>query len=86
MADDVRWNTDELKAFARSLNHDKDGRALKKQMQSQFDSITEDLRDKLRQGVKQIPRPGQLPGHRCGDDEVHDEARRRQECARHDRR
>lgn len=58
---DVQWNTDELKAFARSLNHDKDGRALKKRMQSQFDSITEDLRDKLRQGVKELPGLGSYP-------------------------
>lgn len=61
MADEVRWNTDELKAFAKSLNHDKDGRALKKQMQSQFDSITEDLRDRLREDVRHLPHLGEYP-------------------------
>lgn len=58
---EVKWNTDELKAFARSLNHDKDWRALKKQMQAQFDSITEDLRDRLRQGTSQIQGAGSYP-------------------------
>jgi hypothetical protein len=58
---EVEWNTDELKAFARSLNHDKDGRALKKQMQSQFDSITEDLRDRLREDVRHLPHLGEYP-------------------------
>lgn len=61
MADEVRWNTDELKAFAKSLNHDKDGRALKKRMQSQFDSITEDLRDRLREDVRDLPHLGEYP-------------------------
>lgn len=55
---DVEWNTEELKAFARSLNHDKDGRLLKKQMQSQMDSITEDLRDRLYRGVSTLPGVG----------------------------
>lgn len=58
---EVEWNTDELKAFAKSLNHDKDGRALKRQMQSQFDSITENLRDRLYQGVSTLPGVGTYP-------------------------
>lgn len=58
---EVEWNVEELRAFAKSLNHDKDGRLLKKQMQSQFDSITEDLRDRLREGVKSLPRLGDYP-------------------------
>lgn len=58
---EVEWNTAELQAFARSLNHDKDGRALKKQMQMQFDSITETLRDRLRHGVSTLPGVGSYP-------------------------
>lgn len=61
MADGVQWNTDELKAFARSLNHDKDGRALKARMQAQFDSITKDLRDRLYHGVSTLPGAGSYP-------------------------
>ena len=58
---EVEWHTDELKAFARSLNHDKDGRALKKQMQSQFDSITENLRDRLYHGISTLNGAGAYP-------------------------
>jgi hypothetical protein len=58
---EIEWNAKELQAFARSLNADRDGRALKKQMQSQFDSITEDLRDKLREGVRGLPGLGSYP-------------------------
>ena len=58
---EVEWHTDELKAFARSLNHDKDGRALKKQMQMQFDSITETLRDRLYNGVSTLQGVGGYP-------------------------
>lgn len=61
MADEVRWNTDELKAFARSLNSDKDGRALKQQLESQFNSITESLRDRLYHGVSNLPGVGSYP-------------------------
>lgn len=61
MAEEIRWDTTELKAFARSINHDKDGRALKKQMQNQFDSITESLRDRLREDVAKLPRLGSYP-------------------------
>lgn len=61
MADAVRWNTDELRIFAKSLGSDKDGRALKKQMESQFDSITETLRDRLRHGVATLPGAGSYP-------------------------
>lgn len=61
MADEVQWKTDELKAFARSLNSDKDGRALKAQLQSQFDSITESLRDRLQHGVSTIQGAGSYP-------------------------
>lgn len=58
---EIEWNPEQLRAFARSLNHDKDGRLLKKRMQAQFDSITEDLRDRLRQGVSEIPGIGTYP-------------------------
>jgi hypothetical protein len=61
MAADVEWGTEQLKLFARSLNHDKDGRALKKRMQSQFDSITESLRDRLHHGLSTLPGVGQYP-------------------------
>ena len=61
MADKVEWDTRELKEFAKSLNSDKDGRALKKQMQSQFDSITESLRDRLYHGVSSLPGAGDYP-------------------------
>lgn len=62
MADDrIEWNTDELKLFAKSLNHDKDGRQLKLRMQSQFDSITETFRDRLRQGVSELDGAGSYP-------------------------
>jgi hypothetical protein len=58
---EVTWNTDELKVFARSLNHDKDGRALKLRMQNQFDSITENLRDRLYNGISTLPGVGRYP-------------------------
>lgn len=58
---EFEWRTDELKAFAKSLGSDKDGRALKKQMQSQFDSITESLRDRLYHGVATLPGAGRYP-------------------------
>lgn len=58
MGDAIEWNTEQLRAFAQILNHDKDGRALKKQMQSQFDSITEGLRDRLYHGVSTLPGVG----------------------------
>ncbi len=61
MVDEIRWNTEELKAFARSINHDKDGRALKLRMQSQFESVTEDLRDRLREDVRRLPHLGSYP-------------------------
>lgn len=61
MTAEVEWHTDELKAFAKSLNADKDGRALKKQMQEQFDSITESLRDRLYHGVSTLPGVGSYP-------------------------
>lgn len=61
MAEEVEWKTEELKLFAKSLNSDKDGRALKKQMESQFDSITETLRDRLRHGVSTLPGAGKYP-------------------------
>lgn len=55
---DVEWDTKQLQAFAKSLRHDKDGRALKAHMESQFDSITEDLRDRLYRGVSSLPGVG----------------------------
>lgn len=61
MADEVVWKTEQLQFFAKTLNHDRDGRALKKQMEAQFDSITETLRDKLRQGVAELPGAGPYP-------------------------
>lgn len=61
MADRIEWNTDQLRAFAKSLNHDKQGRELKSRMQSQFDSITEHLRDRLYQGTSNLPGLGSYP-------------------------
>lgn len=61
MVEEFAWNTEQLKLFAKSLNSDKDGRALKLQMQSQFDSITETLRDRLRHGLSTLPGAGQYP-------------------------
>lgn len=61
MADEVRWDTSQLQEFAKSLNSDKDGRALKKRMQAQLDSITEDFRDRLREGVRDLPGLGMYP-------------------------
>lgn len=61
MADEFEWRTDELKVLAKSLNSDKDGRALKLQMQSQFDSITETLRDRLRHGLSTMGGAGSYP-------------------------
>ena len=58
---EVEWNADQLKLFARSLNSDKDGRGLKRQMEAQFDSITETLRDRLRQGLADLPGAGSYP-------------------------
>lgn len=58
---EVQWDTAELKAFAASIRHDKDGRALKKQMESQFDSITESLRDRLYHGLSTLPGVGSYP-------------------------
>lgn len=58
---EVTWDTEDLRIFARALGSDKDGRALKKQMQMQFDSITESLRDRLRHGVSEIPGAGRYP-------------------------
>lgn len=61
MADEVQWNTTQLKFFAKTLNADKDGRALKKQMESQFNSITETLRDRLYHGISNLPGAGSYP-------------------------
>lgn len=61
MPSEFEWNTNELKAFAKALNSDKDGRALKKQMEAQFDSITESLRDRLRHGVSTLDGAGSYP-------------------------
>lgn len=61
MADEVEWRTEQLKIFAKSLNSDKDGRALKLQMQAQFDSITETLRDRMRQGISTLDGAGSYP-------------------------
>lgn len=61
MAEEFEWKTEELKLFAKSLNSDKDGRKLKLQMQSQFDSITESFRDRLRQGISELPGAGSYP-------------------------
>lgn len=58
---EVEWRTEQLKLFAKSLGSDKSGRALKKQMESQFDSITETFRDRLRQGVSTIGGAGSYP-------------------------
>lgn len=61
MADEVKWDTRELQAFAKALNSDKSGRALKKQMESQFNSITEALRDRLHHGISTLPGAGSYP-------------------------
>lgn len=62
MAEDrIEWNTKELEAFTKSLRHDKSGRALKAQMEAQFDSITETFRDRLREDVAQIRGAGEYP-------------------------
>lgn len=58
---EVEWDTRELMVFAKSLNSDKTGRALKKQMESQFNSITEDLRDRLYRNVSNLPGVGSYP-------------------------
>lgn len=58
---DIEWKTAEMQAFARSLNADKDGRRLKREMQAQFDSITEDLRDRLRHQTSTIQGAGTYP-------------------------
>lgn len=58
---EVEWHTEELKLLAKSLNHDKDGRALKKQMQEQFNSITESLRDRLYHGLSTLQGVGSYP-------------------------
>jgi len=59
--DRIEWNTEELKLFAKSLNHDRDGRQLKLRMQSQFDSITETFRDRMRQGTADLRGAGSYP-------------------------
>lgn len=51
---EVEWKTEQLQILAKSLNSDKDGRALKKQMEAQFDSITESLRDRLYHGLSTL--------------------------------
>jgi hypothetical protein len=61
VADDVEWRTDQLKVFAKSLNSDKDGRALKLRMQSQFDAITAVLRDRLYHGTSNLDGVGDYP-------------------------
>lgn len=61
MAKEVEWKTEQLRLFAKSLGSDKDGRALKAQMQAQFDSITESMRDRLRQGVADLDGAGSYP-------------------------
>lgn len=61
MADEVTWDTTELKLFAKSLNSDRDGRSLKKQMESQFNSITESLRERLYHGISTLPGAGRYP-------------------------
>jgi hypothetical protein len=62
VADDpIQWKTDELKLFAKSLNSDKDGRALKLRMQNQFDSITAALRDRLYHGISTLDGVGKYP-------------------------
>jgi hypothetical protein len=58
---EVEWRAEQLRIFAKSLNSDKDGRALKQQMQAQFDSITETLRDRLRQGISTLDGAGSYP-------------------------
>lgn len=58
---EVEWRTEQLKALAKSLNSDRDGRDLKKQMEAQFDSITESLRDRLQHGVATISGAGSYP-------------------------
>lgn len=59
--DAIEWNTDELRLFAKSLGSDKSGRQLKLQMQNQFDSITEALRDRLYHGLGSLPGAGSYP-------------------------
>lgn len=58
---EVEWDLRELQAFAKSLNSDKGGRVLKKQMESQFNSITESLRDRLQHGISTLPGAGSYP-------------------------
>lgn len=58
---EVEWNTQQLQAFAKSLNHDKDGRALRKQMQAQFDGITERLRERMQSTLPTIQGAGNYP-------------------------
>ena len=58
---EVEWRTEQLQVFAKSLGADKDGRVLKKQMQAQFDSITESLRDRLYHGVSTLEGVGSYP-------------------------
>lgn len=58
---EVEWKTEQLKLFAKSLNSDKSGRQLKLQMQNQFDSITEALRDRLYHGVSTLDGVGSYP-------------------------
>ncbi len=58
---EVEWNADELRAFARSLGKDKEGRALRGRLNAQFDSITKDLQDRLRQHMAEIPGAGTYP-------------------------
>lgn len=58
---EVEWRTDQLRLFAKSLGSDRDGRSLKKQMELQFDSITESMRDRLRQGLSDLGGAGQYP-------------------------
>lgn len=58
MADDIRWEAPQLAILAKSMRADKDGRQLKLRMESQFDSITEDLRDRLYRGASSLPGVG----------------------------
>lgn len=58
---EVEWRTDQLRIFAKSLASDKDGRALKKQMEQQFNSITEPLRDRLYHGLSTLRGVGSYP-------------------------
>lgn len=61
MVDEIEWDTRDLAAFSKALRSNKDGRALKKQMESQFDSITENLRDRLYHGISTLPGVGTYP-------------------------